>query len=218
MSSPAPLIVHTDEMDWSPSPSPTVQRKRLEHEGPPEAGRVTSIVRYLPDSSFPPHGHPGGEEILVLEGVFTDHTGDHGPGSYLLSPEGTEHAPSSGPGCVILVKLRQYAGPHRELVRVDTNRRPWLPHPAIAGVEMLELYRSDHHPEAMRLVRIAPGAIVPTQQLTRGEEIFVLAGTMSDEHGAYRTGTWVKYPPGSVQTPVTEEGCTLYVKRDHLGG
>jgi anti-sigma factor ChrR (cupin superfamily) len=69
----------------------------------------------------------------------------------------------------------------------------------------------------MRLVRIAAGAVVPTQHLDRGEEIFVLDGSMRDEHGEYRTGTWVKYLPGSQQTPVSAEGCTLYVKRDHLG-
>ncbi len=217
-SSPPPIIRHTDEMAWEPSPSPTVERKRLELHGPAEAGRVTSVVRYLPESSFPSHRHPDGEEILVLDGVFTDHTGDHGAGSYLLNPEGSEHAPSSAPGCTILVKLRQYAGPHREQVRIDTRRRPWLPHPTIAGVEGIELYRSDHHPEEMRLVRIAAGAVVPTQELARGEEIFVLDGSLRDEHGAYRAGTWVKYPPGSVHTPVTQEGCTLYVKRDHLGG
>lgn len=214
----SPVIRHTDEMDWQPSPSPTVQRKRLELDGPVEAGRVTSVVRYLPASSFHPHEHPDGEEILVLEGVFTDQTGDHGAGSYLLNPEGFAHAPSSAPGCVLLVKLRQYPGAGRETVRIDSRRAPWAPHASIPGVDVLELYRSDRHPEVMRLVRIAPGALVPAQRFPRGEEIFVLAGSLRDEHGAYRTGTWVKYPPGSEHTPRSAEGCTLYVKKDHLGG
>ena len=213
----SPMIRHTDEMEWQPSPSPTVWRKRLELDGPAEAGRVTSVVRYLPDASFPPHPHPDGEEILVLDGVFTDQTGDHGAGSYLLNPEGFEHGPSSGPGCILLVKLRQYPGAGREVVRVDSARAVWSPH-AVAGVEVLELYRSDDHPEEMRLVRIAAGADVPAQGFPRGEEIFVVDGSFRDEHGAYRAGSWVKYPPGGEHTPRSDGGCTLYVKKGHLGG
>lgn len=215
---PAPLILHADEMAWQPSPSPTVWRKRLEHAGPPEAGRVTSLVRYLPGSAFHAHGHPDGEEILVLDGVFTDETGDHPAGSYLLNPEGFEHAPSSRPGCVLFVKLRQYGGPGRATVRIDAARAAWSPDRSIPGVEVLELYHADPHPESMRLVRIAAGAEVPAQRFPRGEEVFVVSGAFRDEHGAYRPGSWVRYPPGSGHTPRTDGGCSLYVKKDHLAG
>ncbi len=212
-----PLIRHTDEMEWEASPSPTVLRKRLELVGPAEAGRVTSVVRYLPGSAFHAHGHPDGEEILVLEGVFIDKTGEHPAGSYLLNPEGFEHAPSSRDGCVLFVKLRQYVGLDRETVRIDTARAAWSPHPSVGGVEVIPLYRDERHPETMRLVRIAAGAQVPAQQFPRGEEIFVIEGSFGDEHGAYRAGSWVRYPPGSSHTPRSERGCTLYVKKDHLG-
>jgi uncharacterized membrane protein YdjX (TVP38/TMEM64 family)/anti-sigma factor ChrR (cupin superfamily) len=212
----APLIRHTDEMTWEASPSATVMRKRLELVGPVEAGRVTSVVRYLPDSSFPAHPHPDGEEILVLEGVFTDETGDHPAGSYLLNPEGFEHAPSSRGGCVLFVKLRQYPGAGRETIRIHTAVAEWSPHPSIAGIEMLELYRRERRPEEMHLVRIGAGADVPRQDFPGGEEIFVIDGEFSDEHGAYRAGSWVRHPAGSGHTPRSERGCTLYVKRNHL--
>jgi len=78
-------------MGWQASPSPTVWRKRLELIGPAESGRVTSIVRYDPGSSFPAHPHPDGEEILVLEGTFSDEHGRYPAGSYLLNPEGFSH-------------------------------------------------------------------------------------------------------------------------------
>ena len=76
--------VDTSAMQWQASPSGTVWRKRVHRVGPPESGQVTSIVRYQPDSSFPAHDHPGGEEILVLDGVFSDHTGDWGAASIQL--------------------------------------------------------------------------------------------------------------------------------------
>ena len=41
-----------------------------------EFGPVTSLVRYAPGGAFPEHTHPEGEEILVLEGEFTDEHGE----------------------------------------------------------------------------------------------------------------------------------------------
>lgn len=208
-------IVHTDSMPWSPSPSPGVERKRLWLEGPTEAGRVTSVVRYAPGSRFPSHPHPDGEEILVLEGVFSDERGDHPAGTYLLNPQGYEHAPFSGPGCTLLVKLRQYPGLDRMQIRVDTSAASWEPYVA-AGVERMRLYGESAHPETMHLLRIEAHAEVPSVALPGGEEIFVLEGSLGDEHGHYRVGSWVRYPPGTQVTARTDTGCRVFVKQGHL--
>jgi anti-sigma factor ChrR (cupin superfamily) len=207
-------VMHTATMPWSPSPSETVWRKRVELSGPPEAGRVTSVVRYDADSAFAEHGHPEGEEIYVLEGVFSDEHGDYPAGSYLLNPEGFRHAPFSERGCVLFVKLRQYAGP-RPQVFINTRAVMWQPHD-LPGVQVLPLYADDRYPEQIRLVRMDADVAVPTQTFPRGEEIFVIEGGFRDEHGRYETGSWVRYPPGSRHTPQTDDGCTLYVKNGHL--
>lgn len=213
----APRIVHTDEMDWTPSPSPGVARKRLELDGSAEAGRVTSVVRYEPGSAFSRHPHPDGEEILVLEGVFSDERGDHPAGTYMLNPEGYEHAPSSRPGCVLFVKLRQYPGVGRTQIRIDTGAGAWTPHPDAGGVARQILYAEPQHPETVALVRFEPGASASAIARPGGEEIFVLEGTFDDEHGSYRAGSWLKLAPGLAHAPRTETGCLLYVKLNHLG-
>lgn len=69
-----------------------VQRRVLEREDA-ESGRATSIVRYAPGSAFSPHVHAGGEEFLVLEGIFSDESGDFGPGMYVRNPIGSKHLP-----------------------------------------------------------------------------------------------------------------------------
>ncbi len=209
-------IVHTDAMPWSPSPSPGVERKRLSLRGPVEAGRVTSLVRYAPGSRFPEHPHPDGEEILVLSGVFSDERGDHPAGTYLLNPEGYCHAPFSREGCDLFVKLRQYPGQGRSQLRIDTTRATWEPY-VVPGAQRLPLYEEDAHPEVMHLLRLAAHTQVPTVKLTRGEELFVLEGELSDEHGEYRAGSWVRYPAGTRHTPRTSTGCRLFVKKGHLG-
>src|SRR3546814_15181724 len=71
-----PARMDTAAMEWQASPSPSVWRKRLDLvDG--EFSRVTSVVRYDANSAFHAHGHPQGEEILVLEGMFSDEHGDY---------------------------------------------------------------------------------------------------------------------------------------------
>ena len=133
------VAVDTAAMQWTPSPSRTVWRKRVHLVGPAEAGQVTSVVRYEPGSKFHVHDHPNGEEILVLEGVFSDEHGDWPAGTYLLNPEGFRHAPFSREGCVLFVKLRQYPSRTRAHIVVVTPSVPWEPGDR-AGVEIRPLY------------------------------------------------------------------------------
>jgi len=67
----ARVVQHAAEAAWSPSPLPGVTRRMLDRVGD-EVARATSIVRYAAGSRFDAHGHPGGEEILVLDDVFSD--------------------------------------------------------------------------------------------------------------------------------------------------
>jgi anti-sigma factor ChrR (cupin superfamily) len=121
-------VVYSEELAWVASPLAGVDRRMLERDGE-EVARATSVVRYAPDSSFDAHTHGGGEEFLVLEGVFSDEHGDFGPGMYVRNPPGSRHTPRSGPGCTILVKLRQMAPDDQDYVRIDTARASWQPGP-----------------------------------------------------------------------------------------
>ena len=86
-------IVTPDDYQWIPSPQPGVERLMLDRIGLEQA-RATSLVRYAPGSKFPAHSHPGGEEILVLDGIFTENGVDYPAGWYLRSPDGSSHQPS----------------------------------------------------------------------------------------------------------------------------
>src|SRR5688572_1432823 len=176
-------------MEWTPSPSGSVWRKRVHLVGPPESGQVTSVVRYEPASRFPAHDHPAGEEILVLEGVFSDEHGNWPAGTFLLNPEGFRHAPFSEPGCVLFVKLRQCPGLERNHVAVDTGKLAWEPtsNPAIA---CKVLYRQAGYPDVMRLERWEPPADPGVVSYEQGAELLVLAGEFVDEAGTYSAGCW----------------------------
>src|SRR5688500_14333550 len=115
-----PIVCDTTKMEWFPSPKPGVWRKPLAREEK-ERGHATSIVRYDPGASFHGHDHPGGEEILVLEGTFSDATGDFHAGTYFRNPAGFIHAPFSKQGCVILVKLHQFQPDDTRRLAIETD-------------------------------------------------------------------------------------------------
>ncbi len=205
--------VDTGSMGWQPSPSGHVLRKRVHLVGAPESGQVTSVVRYEPGASFPAHEHPEGEEILVLEGVFSDEHGDWPSGSYLLNPEGFRHAPFSRDGCLLFVKLRQYGGEGRRHVSLQTHDARWTPSDR-EGVSVKVLYRG--HGEEMRLERWAVGAGSGAGSGATvhpgGAEILVLDGALEDEAGRHAAGVWLRLPAGASHRPSSSEGCELYVK------
>src|SRR5271165_7605334 len=103
----ARAAVHAARLDWTSSPIPGVDRRMLDRIGD-EAARATSIVRYAAHSRFAPHTHTGGEEFLVLNGVFQDEQGDYPAGAYVRNPPTSSHTPRSEAGCTIFVKLWQF--------------------------------------------------------------------------------------------------------------
>ena len=105
-----------------------------------EVARATSVVRYAPESRFSPHTHGGGEEFLVLDGVFQDEHGDFPAGCYIRNPPGSSHTPRSLPGCTIFVKLWQFDPGDRTHVRIDTTKLPYLPDPRHAGMKLMPLF------------------------------------------------------------------------------
>ena len=202
------------EAVWTASPLPGVDRRMLDRVGD-EVARATSIVRYAPGSRFERHVHAGGEEIFVLQGVFSDERGDHPAGTYLRNPPGSSHAPFSRDGCLLFVKLWQFAPDDTESVTFDTTAAAWYPG-RVPGLSVMPLHEHDGVNTA--LVRWAPATRFTPHTHIGGEEILVLAGTFRDENGAYPAGSWLRSPSGSRHTPYTgPEGALIYVKVGALG-
>ncbi len=204
-------LVDTANAPWQASPMPGVWRKPLAREDA-ERGHATSVVRYDAGARFARHLHPGGEEILVLEGVFSDEHGDFGPGSYMRNPPGSGHAPFSDEGCVLLVKLHQFAPGDRASVRIDTATADWLP--GQGGLQVMPLH--DFEGEHVALVKWPAGERFAAHRHWGGEEIFVLSGEFIDEHGRYPAGTWLRNPHLSAHHPFVEVDTVIWVKVGHL--
>ena len=208
------VVQNARDACWSASPLPGVDRRMLDRIGG-ELARATSIVRYAAGSRFARHVHEGGEEILVLDGVFSDEHGDYPAGTYLRNPPGTSHAPFSREGCTLFVKLWQFAADDTQPVRIDTASAAW--HPGlVAGLSVMPLH--EHDGVGTALVRWAPHTRFNTHTHPGGEEILVLEGVFRDEDGDYPAGTWLRNPRGSRHAPYTgAEGALIYVKVGAIG-
>ncbi len=97
----AAVRLDTASMTWRPGLVPGLSVLPL-HE---HAGEHTALVRWQPETFFQNHAHFGGEEILVLDGVFEDEFGRYPAGSWLRSPHLSRHQPFSREGCTIFVKV-----------------------------------------------------------------------------------------------------------------
>ena len=205
-------VVRPQDYEWVHSPAGGVDRMMLDRIGG-EIARATTIVRFAPDSHFDAHTHGGGEEFLVLDGVFSDETGDFPAGSYVRNPIGTSHSPHTKQGCTIFVKLHQFAQDDREQKHIDLNTAPFS-EAETAGVSVLPLHSAEY--ETVMAIRMEPGTELSRHDHPGGEEILVLEGSLEDEHGAYPKGSWVRNPPGSEHTVRSPNGCLIYVKSGHL--
>ena len=185
----------------------------LERDGD-EVARATSLVRYAAGSSFAAHTHGAGEEFLVLEGVFSDETGDFPQGWYVRNPPGSRHVPRSAAGAVILVKLRQMPPEETAPVRLDT-RDPALWRDLGQGRQEAMLF--DAPWERVVMLRLAPGHAGAVETWPRGAEFFVVEGNVAIDGTAHRAGAWRRLPPGSRLALESQGGALLYRKTGHLG-
>ena len=209
------VVINTNEMRWTPSPMPGVERKMLDRIGE-EIARATSLVRYAPNSHFSAHTHGGGEEFLVLEGEFNDAAGCYPAGTYVRNPLGSSHAPWAGAeGAVIFVKLHQFDLQDASHCVIQTREQAWY-QGMVPGLKVMPLH--EFGAEHVALVKWAPNTRFNPHQHWGGEEILVLEGVFCDEHGVYPAGSWLRSPHLSKHQPFTgPEGALIYVKTGHLG-
>jgi anti-sigma factor ChrR (cupin superfamily) len=193
---------------------PGVERMMLDRIGD-EVAQATTIVRFEPNSSFSSHEHGGGEEFLVLDGVFSDEHRDYPVGTYVRNPVGTAHTPRIGvEGATILVKLHQFERDDQDQMHIDTLACTFSPGP-VDGIEQCPLHC--YGAENVIVEKWASNARGPTHVHEGGEELFVMTGRLSDELGSYPKGTWLRNPPGSSHACFTEsEGATVWIKTGHL--
>ncbi len=208
------VVVHGDEVQWVKSPMPGVDRRMLDRIGG-EVARATTIVRYAPDSHFSQHTHDGGEEFLVLEGVFQDEHGDFPAGSYIRNPPTSSHTPGSEDGCVIFVKLWQFDPEDRTPVKIDTNKMGSVRSADRPGVSVMPLFEDAR--ETVQIESWERNADIRLD-VPDGAEFLVLAGGFEEGGDQFRPQSWLRLPRGArLEAKAGPQGAKVWLKARHLG-
>ncbi|MEM7258417.1 MAG: cupin domain-containing protein [Pseudomonadota bacterium] len=207
------VVMHGESLPWEPSPMAGVDRRRLDRvDG--ENDRVTTIVRYAPGSHFSSHTHGGGEEFIVLEGVFEDDYGDWPAGSYIRNPPQSSHTPGSKPGCTIFVKLWQFAPDDRTFVHANRFKLGQVAERDRNGVKVSTLFEDDR--ETVQFEHWSANAAV-TVDASGGTEVLLLEGTAIEGEDSLARLSWLRAPVGSsLNFTAGAEGAVVWVKRGHL--
>lgn len=205
------VTINTNNCNWVVTPQHGILRKKLERELD-EIGHATSIVKYEAGASFQYHSHPNGEEILVLDGVFSDQLGEYKKGTYIRNPPGSMHAPFSKKGCTLFVKLNQFNSGDTTRVCINTSNATWLT--GHGNLQVLPLHEFEGQSAA--LVKWPAKEHFQLHTHFGGEEIYVISGEFIDENGRYPAGTWLRNPHMSKHNPFVEEETLIFVKVGHL--
>jgi hypothetical protein len=204
------VVVHSEQLEWNASPMPGVDRRMLDRIGG-EVARATTIVRYAPGSKFSEHTHTGGEEFIVLDGVFQDEHGDFPEGTYVRNPPTTSHTPGSAPGCTIFVKLWQFDMDDRNQFRKTMADELGAP---ANGVATAELHRDAR--EAVTYSQLDAGAVLENNN-AGGVEMLVIAGSVSQGGDTLGKGAWLRLPEGvALSATAGSDGAKLWIKTGHL--
>ncbi len=102
---------------------------------------------------------------------------------------------------------------------VDTQTMEWQVSPSgTVSRQRVHLAGGAESGQVTSVVRYPPNATFRVHDHTDGEEIFVLQGTFSDEHGDWPAVTYLRNPEGFRHAPFSKEGCVRFVKLRQYAG
>ncbi|MEL7099292.1 MAG: cupin domain-containing protein [Pseudomonadota bacterium] len=206
----ARVVMHSEDLEWVASPMVGVDRRMLDRIGD-EVARATTIVRYAPGSHFSEHTHTGGEEFIVLDGIFQDEHGDFPAGTYVRNPPTSAHTPRSDNGCTIFVKLWQFEMEDRNQFHKYMAEDLGAP---INGVATALLHKDAH--ETVTYSHVDPSRTFEIDD-AGGIELLVLSGSLTEGDDVLRKGGWLRLPAGQkLSATAGAEGAKVWVKTGHL--
>lgn len=102
---PAPLLPYLGSKDWKHAFGGFEQIEIGLHG---DTHRV-ALLRLQPGKGLPVHRHVANEYTIVLQGGYTDNTGNYGVGDFAVGPGLQQHEPIADPGepCIALIVVEK---------------------------------------------------------------------------------------------------------------
>lgn len=167
-------------------------------------------------------------ELLVQHGMVADDDTEYVHPFYIRQPEdqfGNNQTFTLYPGSQnrrVDNNLIEFYVATGQLAATDTQRRCisltehslWLPGP-VEHTEVMPLHM--HNGNNSMLVRWLDTASFKTKLDPMGEEVLVINGSLTDKHGTYTSGSWIRNPVAAWQTWGGSVGTLIYYKNGHFG-
>ena len=102
-------LVRSNEIEWTPLNEDGISGiyiKSLMFDDETKRS-PTFLLKFDAGATYPLHNHPGGEEVLVLEGDIKLGKDELKAGDYLFTAANNKHRVSTENGCVVLLKVPQ---------------------------------------------------------------------------------------------------------------
>ncbi len=102
---PAPLLPYLGSRNWK---RVLGGFERIEIPMHGDTHRV-ALLRLEPGKGLPVHRHVANEYTIVLQGGYTDNTGNYGVGDFAVGPGPQQHEPIADPGepCIALIVIER---------------------------------------------------------------------------------------------------------------
>ena len=167
-------------------------------------------------------------ELLVQHGMVSDDDTEYLHPFYIRQPEdrfGINQTFTLYPGSQNKPQdenLIEFYVATGQLAASDTQRRCinladhnlWLPGP-VDNTQVMPLHM--HNGNNSMLVRWQASISFKPRLDPLGEEVLVISGTLTDEHGTYAAGSWIRNPVKTWQAWSGSAGTLIYYKNGHFG-
>lgn len=98
------VVIDTRRADWPQSDNRGLTILPLHRHG----DESIDLCQLTSGAQLGTQIYPGGAELLIIEGEFTDEIGVYPTGTWLRLPTGTKHAPRSDGGCLFYLKTGHF--------------------------------------------------------------------------------------------------------------
>jgi len=196
-------LVDTNTMEWSKGPFTGTQIKILDRiVGSDHAPCVTALCKFDAGCVTPEYMNENGDDMLVLDGTYSDDTGDYPAGMYIRDQRTSAHISRSREGCVIFAKWNWIAKTDMNSKMIKKNimdaSAEWTT--AADGHKFQTLYKSEHTGETVVIHLLEPNTSSKWHEPKAGVEAFCLDGSCSIidsetdmELCKIKAGVWHRY-------------------------
>lgn len=149
-------------------------------------------------------------DFYVLRGSVMEHGKPRATGTF-FSRNQPLTLTADADGCVVFW--------YRDTVARSSGHETWARDEldwwdgSVPGMRVAPLSKLHHR---VSLVQWQPGTHASMHTHLHGEEIFVLSGELRDERGAYTTGSWIRFYPGSGHAPYARMSTLILLRNGHL--